>query len=113
VCNLIKHAAEVEIATYQYDNTTVQQMLLQRLRGRKPFKVNIYIDQEMLEGSTPRKQWSCLSELDTFAKAQMFVCTGRLGMGSFHPKPKLAFGDIRQKVLQELGLLSTPRIKKW
>ena len=67
VCNLIKDAAEVEIATYQYDNTTVQQMLLQRLRGRKLFKVNIYIDQEMLEGSTPRKQWSCLSELDAFA----------------------------------------------
>lgn len=76
---------EVELSTYQYDNPKVHQALVYRLRGRRPFRLNVYIDKEMLKGSTPKMQKTRLAEL-RHLKAKIYECKGIRGKGSWHCK---------------------------
>ena len=78
-------ATEVEPATYQYDSSSVHQMLLRRLWGRAAFILNVYIDREQLSGNTPRKQWMRIQELRQ-AGASVYVCRGQGKVGSYHFK---------------------------
>ena len=81
----IEHSTEVEVATYQYDNSKVHKTLMSRLRGEAPFKLNVYIDKEMLQGNTPEKQRARISELIR-AGASVYVCQGPGKRGSYHFK---------------------------
>ena len=88
-CHDIEQASEVEAATYQYDNTQLYTCLLKRLQGRRPFKLNIYVDREQLKNCVktriPRQMRSRLATLRTNG-ASVYVCRGRGKLGSYHPK---------------------------
>ena len=85
ICSEMEHASEVELASYQYDNARVHDVLLRRLRGRRSFTLNVYVDREMLAGRTPKWQRTRLSQLKA-AGAQVYVGRGSGRRGSFHPK---------------------------
>ena len=84
-CMDIDASSEVEVASYMYDNRRVHQMLLKRLRGRSSFSLNVYIDAETLESSTPYFQRSRLKDLKK-AGANIYVCKGKKNRGSYHCK---------------------------
>jgi hypothetical protein len=84
-CNDIRDAAEVELASYMYDNAAVQDVLLKRLRGRSAFSLNMYVDSEKFGGGGPRLQRSRLKQLRD-AGAEVYILKGRTQQGSFHGK---------------------------
>jgi len=47
-CEDISRAAEVELASYVYDNPSVQTALLKRFKSNKAFHLNVYVDVEQL-----------------------------------------------------------------
>jgi len=81
----ISASSEVEVASYMYDNRLVHSMLLKRLRGRAPFSLNVYIDAERLNLSTPYFQRGRLQDLRK-AGATVYVCKGRRNNGAYHCK---------------------------
>ena len=81
----IRTASTVELATYMYDNPSLQALLLKRLNDPKPFKLNVYIDAEMFAGEVPRYQKSRLRSLHE-AGASIYVCRGSGPHGAFHGK---------------------------
>ena len=88
-CNTVKGAAEVELASYLYDNTAVQDALLKRLRSRAAFSLNVYVDSEKFVVGAPFLQKSRLRALRS-AGASVYLCKGRAGQGSFHCKGAVA-----------------------
>ena len=84
-CSSIKSASQVELATYQYDNIAVQTVLLERLRGRRGFTLNLYIDIEQFNGKTPRSQKTFLTQLQTNG-ASIYLCKGPGPRGAYHSK---------------------------
>ena len=88
-CNTVKDAAEVELASYMYDNPAVQATLLKRLRGRTAFGLNVYVDSEKFSAGGPFLQKARLRELHS-AGALVYLCKGRARRGSFHCKGAVA-----------------------
>ena len=85
-CADLSTASEVEVASYMYDCPDVQKKLLQRLRGKCAFAVNVYVDKEKFEkGEAPRRSGQRLDELRA-AGAKVYMCKGRAGRGSYHCK---------------------------
>ena len=79
-------AAEVQIATYVYDNSNVHECLVKRLKGRAraPFDAHVYVDKEMYEEqSSSKQQRRRVAELRSNG-AKIHVCN-KIG-GSFHAK---------------------------
>ena len=62
-CGKIRSSTEVEMASYQYDNPDIHKELVKKLKGSAPFKLNVYVDKEQLEGKIPKMQKSRLIEL--------------------------------------------------
>jgi len=81
----ITDAAEVELASYMYDNFKLHGLLLKRLRGRSPFALSIFVDAEKFAGSVPKQQKARLRELCN-SGAQVYICKGRAAGGAFHCK---------------------------
>jgi phosphatidylserine/phosphatidylglycerophosphate/cardiolipin synthase-like enzyme len=84
-CKDVKHADEVELASYMYDNTAVQELFLKRLRGRTAFALNVYVDAEQFSAGVPRLQKTRLKELRS-AGAQVYICKGWGRQGAYHCK---------------------------
>jgi hypothetical protein len=84
-CADVATASEVEVASYQYDNPSLQKVLMKRLKGRPAFTLRVYLDAEMFEGDVPRYQKARVRELWQ-AGAQVFLCRGPRSQGSFHVK---------------------------
>ena len=84
-CNAVAEASEVELASYQYDNPSLQKVLVKRLKGRLPFSLKVYLDAEVFQGGIPRYQEPRVRELWQ-AGAQVFLCKGPGPKGSFHCK---------------------------
>ena len=84
-CCELGTASEAEVATYQYDNPSLQKVLLKRLKGRSAFKLNLYIDTEQFGGAVPKRQRALVRELWT-AGATVYLCKGPRPKGSFHGK---------------------------
>lgn len=82
---LLETAAEVELASYMFDNSLVHSVLLKRLQSKTNFQLNVYVDREMLAGSVPRQQRSRLKSLRT-AGATIYACSGVGRHGSYHGK---------------------------
>ena len=86
----LEKATEVELATFQYDNARLHKRLLDRLRGRTAFALNVYIDREQLAGRVPKMQKSMLRELRAAQKhnpgAKVHVCKGPGRLGAYHCK---------------------------
>lgn len=55
----VESATEVELASYMYDNPSVQAVLERRLKGRRPFHPNVFVDAAMFDGKIPL--WSIAS----------------------------------------------------
>lgn len=85
MCADIRASSQVELASYIYDDPTVQALLLKRLRGQEPLKLNVYIDAEQFRGEVPRFQMPRLKALHT-AGARVFICKGSGSQGAFHGK---------------------------
>jgi len=88
-CNTVQDAAEVELASYMYDNPAVQNVLLRRLRGRTAFALNLYVDSEKFSAGGPFLQKARLRELRS-AGASVYICKGRGRRGSYHCKGAVA-----------------------
>ena len=86
-CNDIHKAAEVELASYVYDNPSVQDALVKRLKGKatRPFELNVYVDAEQFRGKVPKMQRARLTELRRL-HARVWICKGHRGLGSYHCK---------------------------
>ena len=84
-CSDLGVASEVELASYVYDHPAVHQKLLQRLRGRRDFTLNVYVDQEQFSKGAARHERGRLCEL-LAAGANVYMCKGRRGRGSYHCK---------------------------
>lgn len=84
-CADIEGASEVELASYVYDSSSLQKVLLKRLKGRSAFTLNMYLDTEMFAGGVPRSQKVRCREL-LEAGAQVFLCKGPKKLGAFHCK---------------------------
>jgi hypothetical protein len=74
-CADVATASEVELASYQYDNPSLQKVLLKLLKGRPAFTLKVYLGAEMSEGAVPRYQKARVKELWQ-AGAQVFLCRG-------------------------------------
>jgi hypothetical protein len=85
LCADIRSASQVELASYMYDDATVQKVLLKRLQEQKPLQLNVYIDGGKLRDGGPRRQTSRLRALHA-AGAHVFICKGKGAQGSFHGK---------------------------
>lgn len=85
ICADLSTASEVELASYIYDDPSLQKVLLQRLKGRWDFKLNMYVDAEMFAGTGCRYQRKRLRDLCE-AGAKVFLCKGPGRQGSFHMK---------------------------
>jgi len=86
-CTSIGKSAEVELASYCYDNPLVQKVLLQKLRGDDPFKLNVYVDGSQLEEKGRRFCKARLRELRACGeRCTVFVCKGHSGKGIYHCK---------------------------
>ena len=89
MCADIQKAAEVELASYMYDNEDGHEVLVKRLKGRAPFRLNVYSDSQTLAGRVPKLQRSRLAELlssgSTQNTATVYVCKGSRG-GSYNCK---------------------------
>lgn len=83
--NALASASEVQLASYMYDNATVQSLLFKRLQGRSDFQLDVYIDSEIFAGSNPRCQKPRLRALRS-AGARIHICKGGGPQGSFHAK---------------------------
>ena len=86
----ISKGAEVELATYMYDNRRVHECLMARLRSRRsrPFVVNIYLDGEIQtspHATPPKQQRSKVRELKDNG-AKVYICKGKGALGAFHCK---------------------------
>ena len=79
----VGEAAEVEVASYTFDDKALFDALARGL-WRKQLVVNLYIDAEMLAGSTPQCQRSRLRELRGLGATVWRCKTGR--EGSYHCK---------------------------
>ena len=75
-CDNVDNASEVELASYLYDNATVQKVLLKRLRGRTAFSLNVYVDGEQLNAGVCTRGKGRLRDLRT-AGALVYICRGR------------------------------------
>ena len=84
-CKDLETAAEVELASYVYDNPAVQKKLLQRLRSRTAFSLNVYIDRELFGKGGPFFEGARIREL-VDAGAKVYLCRGKQGRGSYHTK---------------------------
>lgn len=85
ICEDISRAAEVELASYAYDNPSVQTALLKRFKSNKLFLLNVYVDEEQFGGTIPKMQKSRLRELRV-AGGRVWICKGIRGLGSYHVK---------------------------
>ena len=81
----MRQAGQVELASYIYDNPDVQAILLQRLRGRSDFSLNVYVDTEQFTSGSCRLQRGRLRELFS-AGAQVYMCRGIGHQGAYHGK---------------------------
>ena len=88
-CNTVKDAAEVELASYLYDNPAVQAALLKRLRSRTAFGLNVYVDSENLLLVGFFSKSSAHGGLQS-AGALVYLCKGRARQGSCHCKGAVA-----------------------
>ena len=81
-------AAEVELASYLYDNTAVQDALLKRLRSRTAFGLNVYVDSEKFVTGGPFLQKARLRQLRSAGAGacKVYLCKGLRLRGSFHCK---------------------------
>lgn len=84
-CADLANASEAELASYIYDNPSLQDVLLRRLKGRTEFKLNLYVDAELFANARYRHQRPRLKALRD-AGAQVFLCKGPGRQGSFHMK---------------------------
>ena len=75
------------MASYIYDHPEVQTALLKKLKGRSPFKLNVYIDSQQLKETSSRYSKSRLKELRSCGeRCTVFLGKGRTGRGSYHCK---------------------------
>ena len=84
-CCELGTASEAEAAPYQYDNPSLQKVLLKRLKGRSAFNLNLYIDTEQFGGAVPKRQRPLVRELWSTG-ATVYVCKGPKPKGSIHGK---------------------------
>ena len=84
-CADVAHASEVVMASYMYNDESLQKVFLKRLRGGADFKLAVLLDAEMFAGSVPRSQKPRVTELRE-AGASVFLCKGVAGQGAFHSK---------------------------
>ena len=55
-CADLATASEAELASYIYDDPSLQEVLLRRLKGRAEFKLNLYVDAELFANAGSRYQ---------------------------------------------------------
>ena len=86
-CKDIASASEVELASYQYDNPSLQKILLKRLKGKKTrgFSLRLYLDTQMFGDVRKKYQRPRVRELRD-AGAEVYLCKGPKRAGSFHCK---------------------------
>ena len=93
-CKEIESSSEVEAASFIFDNHKLHAVFLKRLNGRKPFRLNLYVDREQLGGKVlksgdkpggSKKMKSRVAEL-RHNGAAVYVCNGKGHLGSYHPK---------------------------
>ena len=90
-------ASEVELASYMYDEPQLQNLLLERLQGRRPFKLRLYLDEQRFRGTTPYYQRSRVKALHSAGlrsqngnTCEVFLCRGETTDGSYHRKGLVA-----------------------
>jgi hypothetical protein len=86
-CEDIDRAAKVEVASYVYDNPSVQAALVKRLmqKKRRPFELTVYVDAELHREGSTKMQKSRLRLLMEKG-ACIWLCRGRRGLGVYHCK---------------------------
>lgn len=90
-------ASELELVSYMYDEPQLQSVLLERLQGRNPFKLRLYLDEDTFGGTTPYFQRSRVRALylaglrsQSGNSCQVFLCRGETKDGSYHHKGLVA-----------------------
>ena len=80
-----------------YDEPQLHNVLLERLQGRKPFQLRLYLDEQSFQGKVPYYQRSRVTALHKAGQrasngnsCQVFLCRGDTADGSYHRKGLVA-----------------------